>query len=80
MNKIRQLRWQSGAVLPERIRHDTLSARENDYFNSYNGLLSDYFESVGLDLTSDLEVSSSTCFLFSNSKLFYFLATKGTIN
>jgi hypothetical protein len=45
-------------VLPERIRHDTLSTRENDYFGSYSGLLWEYCDAVGLDLTSDVEVCS----------------------
>jgi hypothetical protein len=55
--KIRGLRWETGAVLPERIRHDTLSARENDFFGDYSGILTEYCENVSLDLTSDLEVT-----------------------
>jgi len=53
--KIRMLRWETGPVLPDRVRHDTLYARENDYFSSYSTLLAEYCEDVGLDLTSDIE-------------------------
>ena len=42
-------------MLPDRVRHDTLSARENDYFGSYSQILTEYCESVELDLTSAIE-------------------------
>lgn len=54
--KIRSLPWETGAVLPERIKYDTLSARENDYFNAYSNCLSEYSNDVGCDLVSDMEV------------------------
>eukprot|EP01035_Chromulina_nebulosa_P037766 gene37766-50980_t len=55
LEKIRKLRWETGAVLPDRIKQDTLSLRENDYFINYNTILSDYFSNIGMDLTNDLE-------------------------
>jgi hypothetical protein len=54
MNKIRAMRWEAGPVL--NLRHETISTRENDYFSEYNNILTEYFTSVGLDLTSDIEV------------------------
>jgi len=55
--KIRELRWDTGTqVLPEKIRNDTLSTKEKDYFSAYNDLLSEYNSMVGLDLTASLEV------------------------
>ena len=56
MGKIRSLPWSTGAVLPEKIRQDTLSARENDYFSAYNNCLSEYCDDIELDLNSDMEV------------------------
>ena len=56
MGKIRSLPWSTGAVLPEKIRQDTLSARENDYFSAYSNCLSEYCEDIEVDLISDMEV------------------------
>ena len=56
LSKVRGLRWETGPVIPDKIRHDTLSARENDYFGSYNSLLADYLQDTDLDLTTNLEV------------------------
>jgi len=53
--KIRNLRWETGPVLPVSLRHDTLSAREKEYFAQYNNLLTEYIDSIDLDLTVDLE-------------------------
>jgi GINS complex subunit 1 len=54
--KLRGARWEGGSVLPEGVQQsNTLSPAELDYFSAYNRLVSDYNESVGLDLTSDLE-------------------------
>ncbi len=53
--KIRNLRWETGAVLPSHIR-SKLSPRENDFFIEYNNILTDYNESITIDLTSDLQV------------------------
>ena len=55
-SKIRRLRWEAGGVLPERLRHDTLSMKEKEYFMSYSKLLGEYNNEIGLDLTADLEV------------------------
>lgn len=56
MGKIKSLRWETGTVLPDRIKHDTLSLRENTYFSNYSCILSEYCEDIGFDLTSDIEV------------------------
>jgi len=53
--KLRSVRWDSGAVLPANLSRSILSAPELDYFSAYNKIVSDYNESVGLDLSSDLE-------------------------
>jgi len=53
--KIRGLRWETGSILPERLQKDTLSAHEQDYFHSYNNLITSYNEAIGVDLASDLE-------------------------
>lgn len=55
--KIRNLRWETGPVIPESIRQDTLSVREKEYFMHYNNLLTEYNNEIGLDLTADLEVT-----------------------
>lgn len=55
MIKIRQLRWEVGPVLPSKVRDITISTRENDYFTSYNEIVSEYFDNIGFILTSDLE-------------------------
>lgn len=61
MGKIRSLPWETGAVLPDRIKSDTLSSRENDYFSSYSNFLSEYSNDVGCDLISDMEVGQVLC-------------------
>lgn len=53
--KIRQIRWEAGAVLPDLVQQETLSDQERTYFNSYSTLLTDYSELLGIDLTSNLE-------------------------
>ena len=45
--------------MPDRIKSDTLSSRENDYFSSYSNFLSEYSDDVGCDLLSDMEVGLS---------------------
>jgi hypothetical protein len=57
LSKIRNLRWETGAVLPSQIRAK-LSSRENDYFIEYNNILTDYCNELTLDLTTDLQVLS----------------------
>lgn len=58
--KLRNLRWETGPVIPESIKQDTLSIREKEYFMQYNSLLTDYNTVIGLDLTSDLEVNNES--------------------
>ncbi len=55
LGKLRGLRWETGALLPDKLQKDTLSTREQDYFHAYNKCLTKYNEDIGIDLTSDLE-------------------------
>ena len=57
LGKIRQLRWESGTVLPESVQQETLSDQERTYFDKYSNIISDYNQIMGIDLTADLEVS-----------------------
>lgn len=54
MDHVRELRWETGAVLPAHVQ-PKLSPRENDYFTEYNNLINDYCTDISLDLASDLE-------------------------
>jgi hypothetical protein len=56
MAKIRQLRWEAGIVIPEKYSRDILSQKEYHYFLSYSDILSEYFESIDLDLSENLKV------------------------
>lgn len=56
MEKIRDLRWEAGPVLPDRINQEILTVKEKEYFTKYNSILTDYIENVGFDVTADLEV------------------------
>lgn len=58
IHKISSLKWQVGTVLPDVIRHEILSQRENDFYSTYCDILGEYQEEVGLDLSTDLEVCS----------------------
>ena len=53
LKKMRELRWETGTVLPEALRQETLCKRELLYFNEYNDALTTYNESVGFDLMSE---------------------------
>lgn len=53
--KIRDLRWDTGPVLPSHLRNK-LSSHENDYFIEYNNILTDYCQQTSFDLTADLQV------------------------
>ena len=53
MEKMREMRWQFGAVLPEEIKLN-LSEPELEYFSKYNRHLATYMRAVGTDLTSDM--------------------------
>ena len=56
LKKINSLRWEVGPVLPEPLRTDILSSRENDFYISYCDILNEYSQSIQLDLAVDLEV------------------------
>lgn len=53
-DRITQLRWETGPVIPQELQQ-SLSARERDLFNAYDGILTDYAEGLNLDLTADLQ-------------------------
>ena len=53
LKKIRELRWETGTVIPEGIRNETLNEREIEYFNQYSDALSTYNNAVGFDLMSE---------------------------
>jgi len=53
MEKIRGMRWQFGAILPDEIKQN-LCEPELEFFSKYNRLLAGYMGSVGTDMTIDL--------------------------
>ncbi len=58
LEKVRELRWEAGPVIPTNfINQDKLSLNEKQYFANYSELLTEYNEMLGLDITSDVEVS-----------------------
>lgn len=57
MESIRDLRWDAGPVLPVQISNEILSNSEREYYMKYSSILTDYSESIGFDITGDLEVS-----------------------
>jgi hypothetical protein len=57
MDHVRELRWETGAVLPAHVQ-PKLSPRENDFFMEYNNLINDYCTEAMVDLASDLEVAA----------------------
>ena len=52
MGKLRELRWDTGPVVPAELRA-RLSAKELSFFGDYSGLVGELSESYGFDLTSD---------------------------
>ena len=58
MEKMREMRWQFGAVLPEEIKLN-LSEPELEYFSKYNRNLATYMRAIGTDLTSDMDPPKS---------------------
>lgn len=56
LERVRNLKWEIGFVIPPDIRK-ILSEPENDYFMEYNSIINDYSAEIGVDLSSDLEVS-----------------------
>lgn len=54
LEKIREMRWQVGPVIPEHIRHG-LSSQERHFFNKYNRALARLMRSSGdVDITQNL--------------------------
>jgi len=53
MEKIRNMRWQFGAVLPPEIKAN-LCEPEQDFFTKYNRILVNYMASIDTDITEDL--------------------------
>ena len=51
--RVQELRWQFGAVLPTEVRHN-LAEPELELFTKYSRNLAGYMRSVGADLTADL--------------------------
>ncbi|KAH3858883.1 DNA replication complex GINS protein PSF1-like isoform X2 [Dreissena polymorpha] len=58
IQKIRDMRWEFGSVLPQDIKYN-LSEQEVQWFNKYNKCLANYMRSIGgtggLDLTQDMK-------------------------
>eukprot|EP01031_Cornospumella_fuschlensis_P032245 gene32245-39000_t len=54
LSKIRQLRWELGAILPPHLA-DALSPHEIHYSSAYSSIFAEINESLGLDLAADLE-------------------------
>jgi len=52
VEKLRIMRWQFGAVLPEEMKMN-LCEPEMEFFNKYNKALAGYMRAVGTDLTND---------------------------
>ncbi|CAK4691659.1 unnamed protein product [Aphanomyces euteiches] len=54
INKIKQLRWQTGSVVPENLA-PVLCAREMQFFQSYDQGLNDYMSAFKIDLSADIQ-------------------------
>ncbi len=52
MEKIRDMRWDFGSVLPDDVKNN-LNEYELSWFSGYNRSLAKYMRSVGIDLTQD---------------------------
>ena len=55
MGKIREMRLETGPLIPSRVKHDTLSGLENDYFIQYSKLLNKYMDGVSMDLSQNMD-------------------------
>lgn len=55
LERIREMRFQAGALLPEKIQ-EKLSTQEMDYFSRYNTILNNYNSALGIDLCADMQV------------------------
>ena len=53
--KVRGLRWETGPVLPTHVQQGILSSKELEYFSNYSAILSEYNETLGIDLFMDME-------------------------
>lgn len=58
MEKIKDMRWDFGSVLPDEVKHN-LSEEELGWFAMYNKNLATYMRSVGMDLTQDAKPPKS---------------------
>ncbi|XP_048585920.1 DNA replication complex GINS protein PSF1 isoform X2 [Nematostella vectensis] len=58
MNRIKNLRWEFGSVLPDDIKYN-LSEQEVQWFTKYNKSLANYMRTTGLDLTQDMKPPKS---------------------
>jgi hypothetical protein len=67
LEKIRDLRWDSGPVLPSGFQ-ELLLDKEVEYFTKYNELLNEYIENFGFDISADTEVT-----VFLDLFSFYFI-------
>ncbi|KAF0691390.1 Aste57867_17357 [Aphanomyces stellatus] len=54
VNKIKDLRWQTGSVVPENLA-PVLCPREMEFFHSYDQGLSNYMSAFKIDLSADLQ-------------------------
>ncbi|OQR93597.1 DNA replication complex GINS protein PSF1 [Thraustotheca clavata] len=54
VNKIKELRWQTGSVVPEHLA-PALCTREMQFFHGYDQLLAGYMSGFGIDLAADLQ-------------------------
>ena len=52
MEKVRDMRWDFGSVLPDDIK-SSLNENEIGWFSRYNRSLAKYMKNVGIDLTQD---------------------------
>mmetsp|Transcript_7899 Transcript_7899/g.24771 ORF Transcript_7899/g.24771 Transcript_7899/m.24771 type:complete len:199 (-) Transcript_7899:58-654(-) len=52
--RLRQMRWETGAVVPEMIKRN-MSSSEREYFAAYDSLISEYMDEFELDLTADMK-------------------------
>ena len=58
VERLRSMRWQFGAVLPEEVKIN-LCEPEMEFFNKYNKSLAGYMRAVGTDLTADMSPPKS---------------------
>lgn len=64
LNKLRELRWQIGPIIPDLVNKEILSQKEQDYFVGYSNILADYNEDLGFDITGDTEVNMFKIYSF----------------